>query len=240
MTGFVLLHRSFIEWEWYDDTNVMRLFLHLILKANHKNRMWRGIEIKRGQILTSVGKLSEETGLTVSQIRTSIDKLKLTKEITSKTTSKYTLLTIEKYSIYQDKGCSVTSKTTSHQQTSNKRVTTNNNVNNDNNDNNLKTNVAFSKSKMPGCPMKDIVNLYHVTLPELPALIKFTTTREKHLRSRWRENPEMQNIKAWGDFFEHIKKSDFLMGRSKDFKASFDWIIKPENFAKIYEGRYHQ
>lgn len=37
---------------------------------------------------------------------------------------------------------------------------------------------------------------------------------------------------------ESIPESDFLMGKKKDFKATFDWFIKPNNFPKVLEGNY--
>jgi hypothetical protein len=48
----------------------------------------------------------------------------------------------------------------------------------------------------------------------------------------------------WGEFFQSVGKSRFLTGRvnSKDgraFVADLEWILKPSNFAKIVEGKYH-
>lgn len=102
MDGWIKLHRKFLDWEWYNDNNTKIVFLHLLLTANHKEKKWQGITIKRGQKLTSLQHLAEETNLTVRQTRTALSKLKTTNELTIKTTSKYTLITIEKYSDYQD------------------------------------------------------------------------------------------------------------------------------------------
>lgn len=101
MEGWIKIHRKIINWEWYDDINTKVLFLHLLLTANHQNKKWRGQIIKRGQKITSLSHLSKETGLSLQQIRTSLNKLKSTNEITIKSTSKYTLISIEKYSDYQ-------------------------------------------------------------------------------------------------------------------------------------------
>lgn len=101
MDGWIKLHRKMLEWEWYNDNNTKIVFLHLLLTVNHKEKMWQGISIKRGQKITSIKHLAEETNLTVRQIRTALDKLKSTNEITIKTTNKYSLVTIEKYSNYQ-------------------------------------------------------------------------------------------------------------------------------------------
>ncbi len=52
MEGWIKLHRQFINWEWYKDINTCKLFLHLILSANHKDKKWRSKMIKRGQLIT--------------------------------------------------------------------------------------------------------------------------------------------------------------------------------------------
>lgn len=102
MEGWICLYRKFLNWEWYSDANVKILFIHLLLKANYENKVWKNIVIKRGQLVTSVAKLAEETKLTVRQTRCSLDKLKMTNDITIKTTNKYTLVTISNYSVFQD------------------------------------------------------------------------------------------------------------------------------------------
>lgn len=99
--NWVKLHRSIIKWEWYDDVNTTRLFIHLILIANWKSLKWRGEVIERGQVLTSLDKLSSETKLSVRQIRTSLDKLKSTSELTIKATNRNRVITLCKYATYQ-------------------------------------------------------------------------------------------------------------------------------------------
>lgn len=102
MSGFITLHRAILEWEWYQDTNTKVLFLHCLLKANWEDKSWQGIEIKRGSFVTSVNNLSFDLGLTIQQVRTAINKLSKTNELTIKTTNKNTLLTIVKYDVYQN------------------------------------------------------------------------------------------------------------------------------------------
>ncbi|MDL2293190.1 hypothetical protein LJC60_01005 [Ruminococcaceae bacterium OttesenSCG-928-D13] len=99
--GYIKLHRSLLNWEWYSDINTSRLFLHLLLIANHDPDKWRGITIERGQRVTSRAKLAEETGLTEDEIRTALQHLQTTGEITSKSTNKYTVITIVNYEKYQ-------------------------------------------------------------------------------------------------------------------------------------------
>jgi hypothetical protein len=120
--GWIKLHRQILEWEWYSDNNCFRLFLHLILKANHKEKRYKGIELNSGQIITSRDILAKETGLSSQQIRTALNKLISTNEITSVTSSQGTILQVVNYEKYQ----LTTNEITNEQPTSNQRVTNNN------------------------------------------------------------------------------------------------------------------
>lgn len=99
--GYIKLWRSLLKWEWYSDVNVSRLFIHLLLTANYEDTTWRGETIHRGQRLTSVAKLSEETGLTTKEVRTALGKLTRTNELTIRTTNKFSVITVEKYDFFQ-------------------------------------------------------------------------------------------------------------------------------------------
>jgi len=122
--GWIKIHRKLLDWEWYDEPNVMRLFLHLLLKANHKDKNYRGQVIKKGTLLTGRDLLAKETGLSIQQIRTAINKLKSTNEITIKTNKQGSVIQIVKYAEYQI----LTNKVTNKQPDSNQQLTTNKNV----------------------------------------------------------------------------------------------------------------
>ena len=137
MEGWIKIHRQILNWEWYKDINVKILFIHLLLTANHQGKNWKGQLVKRGQKLTSLQHLANETGLTLQQTRTALIKLKSTGEITYTTTNKYTLVTITKYDDYQFIDEKITNKITNNQtneqQTNNKQITTNKNDKNNKN-----------------------------------------------------------------------------------------------------------
>lgn len=101
------------------------------------------------------------------------------------------------------------------------------------------------KHAKPDCPHQQIIALYHELLPASPEIRDWTPARAIHLRTRWNESPERQNLDWWRRFFGYIAKSDFLTGKvhareRKPFCAPLDWICKSENFTKIIEGRYHE
>lgn len=141
--GWVKLHRSMLDWEWYSDVNVCRLFMHFILVANHKDGNWRGIEIKRGQRLTSLNKLESETGLTKSQIRTAIKKLISTNEIAQESHSQHTVFTVVNYDSYQGDDTHIDTPMTNESHANDTPMTPNKNVKNENNEN--KKNGRFKK-----------------------------------------------------------------------------------------------
>ena len=108
--------------------------------------------------------------------------------------------------------------------------------------------------KLPECNHKAVIELYHENLPTMQRVEVWNETRAGYLRQRWREvAAELAQEKAievgdvlnwWAEFFQSVGKSRFLTGRvnSKDgraFVADLEWILKPSNFAKIVEGKYH-
>ncbi len=103
MIGHIKIDRKILNWEWYSDYKMVHLFIHLLLKANYRDNNWQGILIKRGQLISGLSKLSGNTGLTMSQTRTCLDKLQTTGEIAIKTTNKFSIITICKYDTYQDR-----------------------------------------------------------------------------------------------------------------------------------------
>lgn len=101
--GFISLHRSLLDWEWYGNKNVRMLFIHLLMRVNWKNSKWQGVEIERGSIVTSIEKLAKETKMSVQEVRTALNKLKSTGEITCKSTNKFTLINVVNFKKFQDK-----------------------------------------------------------------------------------------------------------------------------------------
>ncbi len=135
--SWVKIYRKFLQWEWYDDINTKVVFLHILLKANYKDKKWHGILIKRGSFITSLNTLFcelntnpktnrlKKTGIiTKMNIRTALKHLILTQEITQQTTSNYTLITVNNYDAYQTPNIVSNTRLTHDQHTTNTRLTT--------------------------------------------------------------------------------------------------------------------
>lgn len=102
MAGWIKLHKEIKNWEWYKDADTSRLFIHLLLGAFYEDGLYKGTPIKRGQLPTGRAQLAYELKLSEQKIRTSLSKLKLTNEITTKSTKKGTIITLCNYESYQD------------------------------------------------------------------------------------------------------------------------------------------
>jgi uncharacterized protein YdaU (DUF1376 family) len=108
-------------------------------------------------------------------------------------------------------------------------------------------------SKIPDCPHQKVLALWSEVLPQLPQHTEWGPSRSKHLQARWREKAAE---KSWANaedgllffkkLFAYIGKSPFLTGQSRSndpsrppFVIELEWLIKPTNWAKVIEGKYH-
>jgi uncharacterized protein YdaU (DUF1376 family) len=117
--------------------------------------------------------------------------------------------------------------------------------------------VAEADSQgLPDCPHEKILALYHQLLPTCPEVQSWGDARQGYLRARWREKAEPfqkhrgyktleEGLAYWERFFVYCSTSKFLTGKtegSKDrppFVADLEWLVRPTNFAKVIEGKYH-
>lgn len=102
MSGYVKLHRSLKEWEWYSDEAATRLFIHLLIEVNWKPGRWRGVDIPAGSMVTSLEKMAASLCWDRSKLRRTLDKLKSTGEVNIKTTNHWTLVTVGNWAKYQE------------------------------------------------------------------------------------------------------------------------------------------
>ena len=121
--GFILLYRQITEWEWYQNPNTFRVFLHCLLMANFTDGRFEGKEIKRGQLVTSLPSLADQTKLSIRQVRVALDHLIMTGELTNKSYSKFRVVTVVNYDKYQNNDRQIDSQVTDKGQTNDSQVT---------------------------------------------------------------------------------------------------------------------
>ena len=99
--GFIKLHRSILDWEWYQDSITTRVFLHLLLNANWEDSRFQGYEVPTGSLVTGRKELAESLGISERSVRTALNHLKSTNEVTIKTTNRFSIVSIVNWEKYQ-------------------------------------------------------------------------------------------------------------------------------------------
>jgi len=122
--AFIKIHRKMLEWEWYKDTNTFCLFLHCLLIANWKDGKFMGCDIPRGSFVSSYSQLAQQTNMSVQNVRTAINHLKSTGELTVNSHAKFSIFTVVNYNRYQDDNRQANKQVTDNQQATNKQLTT--------------------------------------------------------------------------------------------------------------------
>lgn len=230
---FIKIHKKILEWEWYDDINTTRLFIHLLLKANWEDNKWHWIEIKRWELLTWRLILSKETWLSEQQCRTSISKLKSTNEITSKTTNRYSIIKLLNYDKYQ-------TKQPTKQHTSNQQITTTKEYkdNKDNKDNISKDIEQSSKIIYWNSEINEMQELIKNTITELWLIYKTGKYERNHIK----------NILTWREFWkicetakmprQEFVKNIITLSTKLEFRKGK--INNAETFYKHYDKVYNE
>lgn len=101
--GWVKLHRKLLEWEWYQDAHMVHLLVHLLLTASHEDRKYKGLTIKRGQVVTSKKKLSEALNMSETSVMRRLRRLEVDRFVDLKVDQHGTVITVCNYDSYQGK-----------------------------------------------------------------------------------------------------------------------------------------
>lgn len=102
--SWIKLPRSFTNWQWYEDTNMVQLYLYLLLSANLEDCTRKGISIRRGEYFGSLSRMIEETGLTMQTLRTCLSNLQKTHEIKYKKLKKGRIIILADFNKFQPIG----------------------------------------------------------------------------------------------------------------------------------------
>jgi predicted phage replisome organizer len=84
-------------------------------------------------------------------------------------------------------------------------------------------------------PYQQIADLYNDTCVSLPKLKTLSDARKKAIKARL----NVYTVEDFKEVFKKVEASNFLKGKNnRDWVATFDWIIKDSNMAKILDGNY--
>lgn len=224
--GWIKLHRKILNWEWYKDSNVCRVYIHFLLTAVYEDTKWKGKSLKKGDCIFSIAEMSKQLDLTRQQLRTVMEKLKSTNNITIKSTNNYHIINITKYSSFIEENAKEI-KQNNFKQPVNKPT-------------------LQPQSNQPGGAFKEINNLNN-------NIYKNTNSNELVQKERgsrldvnlklslqWREYAIKQGITEPEITFEQFKNywtsPNAKMPIKKDWLATWrNWVLKE---AKAKKGNY--
>ncbi len=294
--GYIKLHRSILSWEWYGDIKTRGLFLHLLVAAQWEDVRIEGQVIKRGQLCTSIRKLADVVGLSERGVRTSLQRLQSTGEITMQSNQHHSIITVVNYDLYQGPSAVThdrhtkrhTSDTANDTQTDTPEqpaLTHADEPQNGYTERQSTDKPTESDTPQTGKVTQQTTHLLnenrHTDFSEIdtPTYIirnKEILRSEETARTRasgavsnvletavreYNENckslepltgelsyhqgrlvveafKELHDV-SFAEYFQRVEGSAFLTGKSSSsFKADFNWLIRPENVAKVLSGKY--
>lgn len=123
MEGYIKLYRELLDWEWFTDANTLKVWIYCLLRARFTDGRYKGTEVPRGSFTTDLQSMADDLNMPIQNLRTAIQHLVQSGEITKKSTNKFTTITVEKYDDYQDEQQTTNKQLTNNQQTTNKQLT---------------------------------------------------------------------------------------------------------------------
>ena len=144
---WVKIYDTLLDWRWHHRPEYVSFMLHCLLKANPKPTQWETISLKKGEFVTSMKSMTESVGISERTYRTIIKNLTDCGFLTTKTTNKYTIITICNYESYQQVKDS--NRQSNDNQTTYNRQSTDNQptINRQSNDNQTTTDIEYKDNK---------------------------------------------------------------------------------------------
>lgn len=236
--GYIKLYRQITDTPVWADSDKLKLWLMCLMKATHDEKTQvvgnQIIELKAGQFITGRAALSDDfnrdvkkdrrvDGLTLFRWLSLFEKMEM---LNIKKTNKYSLVTVLNWDKYQGQ------RTSNEQQLNNKRTSNEQQLNTNKNDKNVKN---VKNEKKEDICYQQIADMYNNTCVSFPRLTKLSDARKKAIKARLKTYTADDLQKA----FFLAEQSDFLKGaNNRNWSATFDWMLKDTNLAKILDGNY--
>ena len=209
--SWIKIHNKLLDWEWASCPETMALWIHILLRANYEDKRWHGIMIPRGSLVTGRKELAKNTGLSEQQVRTSLNRLISTNEITISSTNKFSIVTICKYDDYQMVENGINQE---NNQDSNQRATNNQPTNNQQITNNQPHLKNVKKDKNVKNVKKDI----YIGVPDelKTAFMEFAEMREAKKKPIMTENTVTRILNRLEKFASSTDEKIAILNQSTD------------------------
>lgn len=254
--GWVKLWRKSLDSGLLQDPELWTFWCWCLMKAVHRPQQTiinkQVVDLQPGQFIFGRKKAAAELPLSEKKVRTCLYKLEKLQNLAIQSASRYSIITIINWESYQQSD-QPTGQPTGQPKASQrpakgqpKATSGEGEEGEEGGEGTVRiTNSATAPlSNSNGVPLQQIMEAWNQALEEnespLPKVkqIKQGTQRQKHIKARWKEHPDLE---TWKTVIQKAAFSDFLNGRSpgSQWQASFDWIVKsPDNFLKVLEGKY--
>lgn len=231
--GFIKLSDDLPNWAWYGDNNTLSVYIRLLIGAVWRETEYQNTTLQRGQIATTLPKIAKENGITERQARTILDRLKATGRVSVKTTSKFSIITLNNYDCAFENVSQSDRQMSGERQTarqSNVRPTLFNTDIQNTEEQNTRASGAVSNV------LETAVKEYNEICKSLEPLTRELSYHQGRLVVE--AFKELHGV-SFAEYFRRVEGSAFLTGKSSSgFKADFNWLIRPENVAKVLSGKY--
>ena len=255
--GWIKLHRALMEHWSSSEPEALAVWVRMLCEANYEDKKsnvyGQLVDVKRGQLIFGLDAFSLRSGVSVKKLRRIIDMLIKDGMLGRQVFNRFSIITITFYDKYQDVGKQEAGE---WQAEGKQRAAPKEGNNSRSEEHSLsaeadecsadgKGEESAPLTKQPeNCPHQEIINLWHEILPELTSVRTWSDKRSKTLKARWNskdmEGNSFNSLKFWRKFFEYIRESNFLMGRSSSgWTPTLEWVITESHFNDIIEGKYH-
>ena len=238
MSGYARFHRSLVGHPAFRNDAEAMAFAYLVLRASWKpvrvRYKGKAIELGRGQLAMSVRDLAEAMDRDKGWVERLLKRLKSETMVETRAETGVLVVTICNYDKYQHSNDEretprETEYETRARQTQDTEQVTEEYKNEED------TDATHQCERAPREPVREALSDWNqaAALAGWPQVAKFTASRQAKLRSRLRED----GLDGWRAAIDRARSTPFL-GRSPPAWFTFDFLVKPENFAKVIEGNY--
>ena len=141
MKGWIKLHRQLLDSAVFDNPDLLKLWVWCLLRATHKeHRQMVGLQeigLQEGQFIFGRSMAAEKLNMSESKVYRLMKKLEGMNNISMKPNNKFTVVTVEKWVMYQGDNLESEQQTNNKRTTNEQQMNTNKNVKNDKNVNKL-------------------------------------------------------------------------------------------------------
>ncbi len=118
MNGFIKLHRQIEKSQVFEDPLLLKTWIWILCTAVWKPvKMRVGIELQPGEFITTFRKAADALDLSINTVRKHFETLEFMEQIYTKRDTRFTVVSVCNYSVYQTEGAEIYTKSDTRRNT---------------------------------------------------------------------------------------------------------------------------